>query len=195
MARRIRAGDRGGGGVTGAGMLPEGIAGLGQIMQLAYAPADIEAATAFWTGTMGVGPFFVLPHVKLDRQSYRGAPADIDFSIRIAYWGELQIELVQQHNDAPSIYREPAAQNGLHHVCMMVDDMAPARALCVAGGLAVVQEVFVPGGGEAIYVDTGGGPGTMVEILKTGPGGIEFFAFVRETAREWDGSAPVRVIG
>ena len=29
----------------------------------------------------------------------------------------------------------------------------------------------MPGGGEVIYVDTGGGPGTMVEILKPAPGG------------------------
>jgi catechol 2,3-dioxygenase-like lactoylglutathione lyase family enzyme len=181
--------------VTGAGALPAAIAGLGQIMQLAFVPADIEAATAFWTGTMGVGPFFVLPHIRLDRLRYRGAPADIDFSIRVAYWGDMQIELVEQHNNAASIFREPAAQHGLHHVCMVVDDMAPARARCAAAGLAVVQEGRVPGGGEAIYVDTGGGPGTMVEMLLATPGGTAFFAFVRQAARDWDGSAPVRAIG
>ncbi len=181
--------------MTGAGALPEGIAGLGQIMQLAFVPADIEAATAFWTGTMGVGPFFVMPHVRLDDMRYRGTPADIDFSIRIAYWGDMQIELVQQHNDSASIFREPAAQDGLHHVCMVVDDMAPARARCVAAGLAVAQEGRVRGGGEAIYIDTGGGPGTMVELLQATPGGADFFAFMRQAARDWDGSAPVRVIG
>ncbi len=120
--------------MTGAGALPGAIAGLGQVMQLAFVPADIEAATAFWTGTMGVGPFFVLQHVKLDNLHYRGAPADIDFSIRIAYWGDMQIELVEQHNDAASIFREPAAQHGLHHVCMVVDDMARGAGALHGGG-------------------------------------------------------------
>ena len=40
-----------------------------------------------------------------------------------------------------------------------------------------------------IYVDTGGGPGTMVEILKPGPGGREFFAHMKAAAN-WDGSDP-----
>jgi hypothetical protein len=53
----------------------------------------------------------------------------------------------------------------------------------------------VPGGGEVIYVDTGGGPGTMVEILKPAPGGHEFFAFMRQAARDWDGTDPVRQLG
>ncbi len=181
--------------MTSPGALPAAIAGMGQIMQLAFVPADIEAATGFWTGTMGVGPFFVLQHVRLEELRYRGAPADIDFSIRIAYWGDMQIELVQQHNDAASIFREPGAQHGLHHVCVVVDDVAKVRAGCAAAGLAVAQEGQVAGGGEAIYVDTGGGPGTMVEFLKATPGGSEFFAFMREAARGWDGSAPVRVVG
>ncbi len=181
--------------MTAAGALPAAIAGLGQIMQLAFVPADIEAATSFWTGTMGVGPFFVLPHVRLEGLRYRGAPTDIDFSIRIAYWGDMQIELVQQHNDAASIFREPGAPQGLHHICVVVDDIAPVRACCAAGGLDIVQEGHVAGGGEAIYVDTGGGPGTMVEFLKSTPGGAEFFGFMRQAARAWDGSAPVRVIG
>jgi glycosyltransferase involved in cell wall biosynthesis len=34
----------------------------------------------------------------------------------------------------------------------------------------VAQEGKVTGGGEVIYVDTGGGPGTMVEILQPDPG-------------------------
>jgi hypothetical protein len=35
----------------------------------------------------------------------------------------------------------------------------------------------------------------MVEILKTAPGGPAFFAMMREAARHWDGSDPVRIIG
>ncbi len=172
------------------------IAALGEVMQLAFVPADFDAALAHWT-RVGAGPFFALDHVKLDGVKYRGAPADIDFSMVIGYWGDLQIELIRQHNDAPSIYRawRDEGREGLHHVCILVDDMAQARRVCAEAGAVVAQEGLAPGGGEVIYVDTGGGPGSMVEILKPAPGGRDFFAMMREAARNWDGSDPVRRLG
>ena len=173
------------------------ITGLGEVMQLAYVPADFDAALKFWIETMGAGPFFALDHVKLEDVKFRGAPADIDFSMVLGYWGDIQIELIRQHNDSPSIYKtwRDEGREGLHHVCILVDDMAKARAAARDAGASVAQEARVPGGGEVIYVDTGGGPGTMVEILKPAPGGREFFAMMREAARNWDGREPVRRLG
>jgi hypothetical protein len=170
------------------------IASLGEIMQLAYVPADFDATLTFWIETVGAGPFFALDHVKLNDVKYRGAPVEIDFSMVIGYWGDLQIELIRQHNDAGSIYKawRDEGHEGLHHVCILVDDWAHARGVGADAGATVAQEGLVPNGGEVIYVDTGGGPGTMVEILKPGPGSREFFAMMREAARGWDGSDPVR---
>jgi len=173
------------------------ITSLGEIMQLAYVPADFDATLKFWIETVGAGPFFALDHVKLDDVKYRGAPVEVDFSMVIGYWGDLQIELIRQHNDVPSIYKawRDEGREGLHHVCILVDDMAHARAVCADAGASVAQEGKVPNGGEVIYVDTGGGPGTMVEILKPGPGSREFFAMMRDAAKGWDGSDPVRRLG
>lgn len=170
------------------------IADLGEVMQLAYVPADFDGALKFWTETMGAGPFFALDHVKLDDLKYKGAPAEIDFSMVLGYWGDLQIELIRQHNDAPSIYKawRDEGREGLHHVCILVDDMEKARAVCAEAGASIAQEGKVQGGGEVIYVDTGGGPGTLVEILKPGPGSRGFFGMMREAARGWDGQNPVR---
>jgi catechol 2,3-dioxygenase-like lactoylglutathione lyase family enzyme len=167
---------------------------LGEVMQLAYVPADFDGALKFWVETMGAGPFFKLDHVKLDGLKYRGAPSDIDFSMVLGYWGDIQIELIRQHNDASSIYKawRDEGREGLHHVCILVDDMDKARAVCAAAGAIVVQEGRLQGGGEVIYVDTGGGPGTMVEILQSTAGGAGFFAMMREAARNWDGKDPVR---
>ena len=173
---------------------PAQIADLGEIMQLAYVPADFDAALKFWIEVVGAGPFFAIDHVQLEDVKFRGAPTQIDFSMAIGYWGDLQIELIRQHDDGASIYKEwrEAGHEGLQHVCILVDDMAHARAVCDAAGAVVAQEGKVAGGGEVIYVDTGGGPGTMVEILKPGPGSREFFAMMREAARGWDGSDPFR---
>ena len=173
------------------------LSALGEVMQLAYVPADFDAALKFWIETVGAGPFWALDHVKLENLTYDGAPADVDFSMVIGYWGDLQIELIRQHNDAPSIYKawRDQGHEGLHHVCILVDDMAHAREICAAAGARVVQAGEVQGGGEVIYVDTGGGPGTMVEILKTGAGGPEFFAHMKAAAKGWSGSDPIRRSG
>jgi hypothetical protein len=177
-------------------MIAPSLASLGQVMQMAYVPKDVDAALAFWL-KLGAGPFFTLSHVKMEDVRYRGEPTDCDFSIWLGHWGDMQIELIQQHNDAPSIYKawSDAGHEGVQHVCIVVDDMAKARAVCAERGYVVAQEGKLAGGGEAIYVDTGGGSGTMIEILKSTPEGAGFFAFLRDAARDWDGSDPIRSLG
>lgn len=167
------------------------IAGLGEVMQMSFVTRDFDAALAFWGRTFGVGPFFVNERVVLEDVRYRGQPTDIDFGMAIAYWGDVQVEIIHQRNDAPSIYKEwlDAGHEGLHHTCVLVEDMTNAREVCAKAGFEVIQEGKIPGGfGEVIYVDTGGGPGTIVEILKISPRGHESFAKMREAARNWDGS-------
>jgi methylmalonyl-CoA/ethylmalonyl-CoA epimerase len=168
------------------------IAGLGNVMQLAYVPADIDAALAWWTGTMGAGPFFWMGHIACENVRYHDAAADIDFSMALGYWGDIQIELIVQHNDAPSIYKQwrDEGREGLHHVCIVVADLAEARRVAEAAGGAVVQSLEMPGGGGAIYVDAGGGPGTLVEMLCLPS--YAGFDMMRDAARGWDGSDPVR---
>lgn len=171
---------------------------LGQIMQLAYVPADLDAAVAHWTRTVGAGPFFHIPNVQdhLLSARYRGVEADIRFSVTLGYWGDMQIEFIRQDNDTPSIYTEwrAAGLEGLHHVCILVDDMAHARKVVAQSGAEIVQEIFLEGG-EAIYVDTGGGPGTMIEMYQAPPGRDQGYAAMREAARDWDGSDPFRMMG
>jgi catechol 2,3-dioxygenase-like lactoylglutathione lyase family enzyme len=170
------------------------IAQLGTVMQLAYVPKDFDAALRYWTETMGVGPFFSMEHISLPNCRHEGQPSDIDFSIAIAYWGDLQIELVRQHNDAPSIYKRwrDEGRDGLHHVCIVVDDMAHARQVCAAAGARIAQEADVAGGGEVIYVDAGGGPGSLIELIRLPQATLDAFAAMRELCRDWDGRDPLR---
>lgn len=173
------------------------IAKSGNIMQMAYVPEDWERALKFWTETIGAGPFFSIEHVKLNDVKYRGQPTDVDFSMMLGYWGDMQIELIRQHNDAPSIFKawRDSGGDGLHHVCMLVDDLASARASCQSADLAIAQQAMVPGGGEVIYVDSVGGPARFIEILKPAPGTSDFFAMMRAAHRTWDGSKPLRRLG
>jgi hypothetical protein len=168
---------------------------LGTICQIAYCPRDFEGALRFWTEQMGVGPFFRRGPLNFPGLLYRGQPSDISFNMAIAYWGDIQIELIEQVNDQPSIYRDWTARGmeGVHHVCIVVDDVQAARAFCVERGYSIEQELFYPGGG-AIYVDAGGGPGTLTEMVQLSAEQAARFDFYREAARTWDGTDPVRVL-
>jgi catechol 2,3-dioxygenase-like lactoylglutathione lyase family enzyme len=170
-----------------------GFSQFGPIMQLAFVPKDIQAALRYWTETMGVGPFFKFSNVAYERFAYQGEDQKIDFTIYTAYWGDLQIELIEQHNGAPSTYKQwlDDGHQGLHHVCIAVEDMAAVREYCARSGLSIAQEVRM-GGLELIYVDSGGGPGTIVEFACVSPQFLGAFEAIRAAAQGWDGTDPVR---
>lgn len=172
----------------------DSLAALGPVMQLSYCPADYDAALAHWI-RLGAGPFFEMPHVRLDAVKFRGEPSPIDFSMALGYFGDIQIELIRQHNDAPSMYTEwrSAGREGVQHMCVLVDDIAHARRRVAAAGGTVIQEGELPGGaGAVIYVDTGGGPGTVMEYLQIGAAGRDGFRAMHAAHRGWDGRDPIR---
>jgi catechol 2,3-dioxygenase-like lactoylglutathione lyase family enzyme len=169
---------------------------LGPIMQLAFVPADFDAAITHWTEVMGAGPFFLLENIALPNMRVMGQPSDAVFSLALGYWGDLQIELIRPENDAPSIYRGAYAADGaLHHVCILVDDIAAAKAVCAATGANILVEADVAGGGAVIYADPGGGPGSVIEMLQASPGTDGVFAMMHDAAKNWDGRDPLRRLG
>ena len=94
------------------------IAALGPAIQQAYLPQDFDAALTYWTETMGVGPFFLLENIRLGEMKYMGEPSDAEFSVAIAYWNDIQIELVRPDNDAPAHYTgKYKIHEGMHHTC------------------------------------------------------------------------------
>ena len=170
------------------------LSSIGPVMQLAFVPRDFDAAIAYWTGTMGVGPFYLLENIVLEEMRYLGQPSDCVFTIALAYWGEMQIELIRQENDSASIYK--GAEGGaLHHVCLLTDDIAAATATALAAGAELLVEAKVGADGGVIYVDTGNGPGSIVEILQPASGSEGLFAMIKAAGEGWDGSDPVRKLG
>lgn len=172
---------------------PSPLAQLGAIMQIAFVPEDFDGALRFWTETMGVGPFFLQPRLAIPNQYFKGGRSDAIFTLAIAYWGEIQVELVQQHNDAPSIYKEwrDAGRDGLHHTCILVEDIAAARAVAEAAGGTIEQEIRGEGWG-VFYARMGGADGIMVEVMQPSAATLGRFATMKAASRDWDGTRPVR---
>lgn len=171
-----------------------GLSSLGRIMQIAYVPSDIPAAYDFWTRKMGVGPFFRMPNLRFPDLTVRGRASTAEISAAIAYWGDMQIEIIEVHDDQPSVYREwrDAGHEGVHHYCITVPDIEIARTTIVEGGHFIVQEMSLGRGGRVLFVDTGGGPGTMIEVLRMREGSAAMFDRWRDAAASWDGLDPIR---
>ncbi|BEV00989.1 VOC family protein [Novosphingobium olei] len=174
---------------------------LGPVGQLAYLPSDFDATLKYWTQTMGVGPFFLMENIQLTDCKYKGVPTDAMFSIAIAYWGDVQIELIRPENREPSIYTgEYAVTDQLHHICIFVDSIAEARAACAEAGAEVLVEGKVGDDGEVIYVDPGardggGGPGHVIELLQNTAAAPGLFQMIKDAGKNWDGSEPLRKLG
>ncbi|MGP1282166.1 MAG: VOC family protein [Parasphingopyxis sp.] len=178
--------------MSGAG----GLAAIGPVMQMAYVPGDFDAAVRYWTGTMGVGPFFLIENIALEDMRYRGEPSAAVFSIALAYWGDVQIELIRPENDAPSLYGgDYGVRDRLHHVCILTDDIGKARAICDTQSAEILVEAKVGADGAVLYADPGAGPGHVVEILQPASGSADLFAMIRAAAADWDGSDPLRTLG
>ncbi|WP_107676307.1 VOC family protein [Agrobacterium sp. LAD9] len=163
---------------------------LGPISQLAYVVDDLRESARFWAETLSVGPFFLLEHCKFVSLEVRGEPSEADFSLAIAWSGNVQIELIEQHNTAPSVFTlyRPDQRNGLHHVGIVSRDLESDEEHLSAQGLSRVQAGLSTRGTETVFL-RGERPGVLVELIKSGDGG-RFSSLLKQAAATWDGKSP-----
>lgn len=162
-----------------------------QIVQLAYHVADVDAAVASFHRRFGWGPFLVRRHLKLHDVRYRGAPTTLDISAAHAQAGPVQIELVMQHCDRPSTFRDAftPSEEGLHHVALFPEDHDAMVAHYVAGGFVVTTDLRTAEGRGASYLDTRTTLGHMVEIYRVNPSLHALYARVAALRDDWDGKS------
>ena len=170
---------------------------FGKVCQNGYVVRDIEAALRFWTQTLRVGPFFYIERVKMDWFRYRGVDSPVELSIALANSGDLQIELIQQRNDAPSMYLDFLRDHGegLQHMSWWTHDYQALYDRALAEGFTVGHEGQIGGPqGRFAYFETTGHAGTVIEISDISGAKGKFFEHIRKVAAIWDGSDPVRIV-
>jgi hypothetical protein len=158
-------------------------------MQVAYVVEDIDAAVEHWAKTLQVGPFFVRRHVAYKEVTYRGAPSAADVSLAFAYSGDLNIELVQQHNEAPSVFRDFIGRHGygVQHVGVISDDIEADARFLADKGVETLQRLVNANGVETRFFDTELFPGAMLELIQRSPTLEAGFAHMKAAAETWDG--------
>ncbi len=166
----------------------------GSIMQLAHVVDDIEAAVVHWTGTLGAGPFYLLPHLQLVQPQYRGRPTNIDCSIALGFSGGVCVEFIQQHDTGPSVFRELLDRSGpgFHHWGVMTESFDAELARLDAAGHGTAFSGAVAVGGRFAYVDTVAALGGMTELIELTPPVADLFRFLGDAAGGWDGREPLR---
>lgn len=166
-------------------------------MQLCWVVPDLHAAMSAWTQSTGVGPFFFFESVPFEAPVYRGRPAqDVHITAAMAQAGDVQIELVCQHDDRPSVFRDmfAAGQGGFHHAALYCADYDASLAAYVEAGAEVAFHCLMMGS-RTCWVDTRPSLGFMVELIEANPVADSVFAQFRAAADGWDGRDPVRTLG
>lgn len=167
-----------------------------RFMQLCWVVPDLEAAVNHWVSTSGVGPFFLFEKVEFDNPMYRGKPTkNIDITAAMAQAGDVQIELVCQNDNLPSIFRDvvPAGKSGLHHMALYCHDYDADLAAYVNAGAEVAFNGLMMGA-RTCWLDTTSTLGFMVELIEANPIADAVFEQFRSAAKEWDKKNPLRTM-
>mgnify|MGYP006284514417 FL=1 len=167
---------------------------FGDLRQVGIVVRDIEAAMAHWSQVCGVGPWFYTDRLAVTAFTYRGRRHDgIHLSIALANSGDVQLELIQQRCDTPSMYRDflAAGHEGMQHWSSWPVEYDATLQRALAGGYTVGQEGDSPRG-RFVYLWNEGHPGTVIEMAHLTEGRKRIFDAVRAAAVDWDGRDPVR---
>jgi hypothetical protein len=166
------------------------------IIQIAYVMPDLRAAMTEWTAKLRLGPWFLFSPFKPLTQSYRGGPTDLSTSLAMAYSGHMQYELIEQHNDVPSVYRETVEKRGygFHHWGVSAHDFDKSLAGLKEAGYELAFYAEPDRGIRVAYMDTTADLPGFIELIETGEAVEGLFTMMYQAALGWDGKDPVRVL-
>ena len=167
---------------------------FGPLRQIGYVVPDIEAAMHHWIDVRGVGPWFYFDHYAVSDWHYRGTshPA-IHVSVALSNWGDVQVEIIQQRCDTPSMFRDflAAGGRGPQHWAVWPQKYDAVLRQALDLGFTVVQSGATPRGRAAFLIEAGN-PDWTIELSETGQARLDFAARIRDAALHWDGIDPIR---
>ena len=138
--------------------------------QVAFVVRDLDAAQRFFSQSMGIPRFYVIENFgrRATDKTFRGRPAEHDFTIALAYSGNTQIELIQ-HLSGDTCYKEFLERRGegMQHLGFFLDDREQHQGILAEfqrNGFSVLQSGRF---GDALYTyfDTESAIGAVMEIV------------------------------
>lgn len=165
-----------------------------RFFQLACVVDDLHLAARRWADVFGIGPFHLMKR-NIAPVIYRGEASTLDFQVAVAQAGPVQIELIAQYCDSPSVYREVFAkgEGGVHHLATVVRDFDAAKARYVRSGFSVISE-FVGTAMRVGYIDTRAAFGFVTEVIEEQPAFMTALTRISDVCAGWDGTDPLRIL-
>ena len=167
----------------------------GTIFQYAYVVEDIHRAMTDYVERLGIGPWSLRDTFSPTTSRLPGTPHSPTFSLARSYSGTTMIELIEQHDDGPSVFHEdPAAPRryGFHHWGIVTTTFAEDLARHEAQGHPEAFADDLPSGSRVVYVDTTASFPGMLELVEYSEAQDRFYTSIWEATLGWDGSNPVR---
>jgi hypothetical protein len=163
--------------------------------QLGHVVDDIVSAARRWSSTFGVGPFHVLPGVDQQLTYADGDVRTTKIQVGVAQAGPVQIELIQQHCDTPSLYRDWSLEgvSAFHQVATVTSDYDAKLSHFRALGYEVAAQSLV-GSFRVAYIDSVAAFGFYTEVVEHTPRFLEQLDAISRTCATWDGTDPVRLL-
>lgn len=176
---------------NGGAMNPEAIF-PGTARQLGFVVDDIDSAMDNWTTTTGIGPWFILRDFGYRAFTHRGESVRPSLAIALSYSGDVQMELIQQMDHSPSMYREflDAGKTGLQHIAYWPEDVQSCRDAALRADWRIGQSIETPRG--PLYYLENSRIDIVIEIAGLTPERQATFDAIRKACADWDGSDPVR---
>jgi glyoxalase/bleomycin resistance protein/dioxygenase superfamily protein len=165
----------------------------GGVTQFAYFVEDIEAAAAGFTAQLGVGPWFVRGPFQPDAR-LRGEPNQPVISLARGFSGHAMFELVQQHDDGPSVFHEHGGPRryGFHHWAIVTSRFDDDVARLAATGYEEAFSDRLPSGSRVVYMDSTRDLPGMIELVELTAAQEEVYTAMYRAALAWDGGDPIR---
>lgn len=168
-----------------------------RLFQLGFVVDDLVGSAHEWATTFGVGPFHLLPARDV-ACTYRGTATGVTMQVGVAQAGPVQIELIAQLCDRPSVFGELArtGPSGFHQVCTLTDDYDGTLAHYRERGYEVACELTGLGARDprVAYVDTHAALGFFTEVAERTDLFVSQLAAIAATCADWDGTDPVRLL-
>src|SRR5262249_12331349 len=80
---------------------------FGPLRQMGFVVRDIDKAMRHWVDVCGIGPWYIAEKLPLHGFWYKDQRYDdIHLTIALANSGDVQLELIQQRDNTPSMYRD-----------------------------------------------------------------------------------------
>lgn len=160
------------------------------IVQVAYTVDDIQKGMRQYTDLLGIGPWFLVGPFVPAKGVYRGEATKMSVSLAVAFAGEVMIELIEQHDDKPSVYRETLearGAHGFHHWAIGARNFDETVADYKSRGYEEVFSDISPRGVRIVYVDTTADMPGMLEIIEMTDDAENQYDTMYRAAKDWDG--------